>query len=659
MADKDKAPENPFRDQRPTGPIDPSLNILREESSSKSPRELELQIQKLNQLKDALRTTSKEYAQAEAAIKKYTAALVKTRTEKSQLTNAAQKLISTIGTGGTAGTFTKFTDVTANLGTSINKTTGFMQVFGAQTTMTTGAFAGWVAAIQLGVVLLGKYLDFQDKAQKRQGELQRAFGSTNVSIGESFKAAASGWSVAGKTGEETAEQLNYIARQARGTLMTELMSGKKRMGMTPFERMIALTAGVSKKVPEYVEMLTTAFGVRGAKDLEENLTKVLSIAVKSGAPIDMMADMIFKLGQQYVFLGGSAEDAASAMMMVKDAIGKTKLPPALAQRFMQVGMEEQMTAGGLQGRFLTTTFASRLFGTFPQELQNVLNNAASKMGYTGFQTMPFMRRAELMGTLPPPLYLETKRAELNFARNIAQTQGEPVATAITQQLTGMEFKQFDDLIRKVDEGRVSQDEAVKELEASKTTSDKATQATNELLGYAKTVAEQDKEFYSDLKEALKNLQAGFITFTDALLYGEKGFRLTEENAKNVTGAFEETVREHALTGKPLTQEEVNAMVEGAGPRLKAAYVLLENKKFEMAHTALGAGAFKTEHIPFGLPVTKSTEQFIVPEKTSFTPVPGVTYEVSLILKQAKNPAASGTPSEGTQNLPGESSYKIR
>lgn len=658
MADKD--PENPFKDKRPTGPVDPSLNILRDDPS-RNPRELEQQIQKLNQLKDVLRTTSKEYSQAEAAVKKYTASLVKARTEKSQLTNAAQKLISSMGTGGTAGVFTKFTDTTANLGASVDKTTGFMKVFGSQTSMTTGAFAGWLTAIQLGVVLLGKYLDFQDKAQKRQGELQRAFGSTNVSIGESFKAASSGWSIAGKTGAEAAEQLNYIARQARGTLMTELMTGKGMGGMTGFERIIALTAGISKKTPEYVEMLTTTFGIRKGKDLEENLLKPLTIAAKSGAPIDMMMDMIYKLGEQYVFLGGSAKDAASAMTMVGDAIGKTKLPPALAQRFMQVGMEEQMTAGGLQGRFLTTTFASRLFGTFPQELQNALNNASTKMGYTGFQTMPFMRKAELMGNLSPETYLEVKRAGLSVARNIARTQGEPAATAITQQLTGLEFKQFDDLIRKVDEGKIDQKDAMKQLvDASKTSPEKMTQAMNELLGQAKTVADLNKEFYSDLKAGLKNLQAGFITLADAILYGEVGFRLTDQNAQNITGAFEETVRESALAGKPLTQEEVNAMVESAGPRLKAAYTLLERKKFEAAHVGMAGASFKTEHMTFGLPsTTADLSKFVTPEKVSFTPVPGATYEVSLQLKANENPAVTRKSSEGTQNLPGQSSYRVR
>jgi len=646
----EELPKNPFKDERPGGPVDPSLNILRTDlSKSKDVRELEQQIQKLNQLKDVLRTTSKEFQLAESTIKKYNAALVKLRTEKSQLTNATQKLISTIGSGGAGGVFTKFTDTVTEMSTSVDKTTGFMKVFGAQTSMTAGAFAGWLTGIQVGLVLLGKYLDFQDKAQKRQGELQRAFGSTNVSIGESFKAASAGWSIAGKTGAEAAEQLNYVARQARGTLMTELMGGERKLGMTGLEQLIALTAGVSKKTPEYVETLTTAFGVRGAKELEDTLTKIYTIALKSGAPIDMMADMIFKLGEQYIFLGGSAESATNAMIEVSDAIGRTKLPPALAQRFMQIGMEEQMTAGGLQGRFLTTTFASRMFGTFPQELQNTLNNAASKLGYTGFQSMPFMRRAELMGNLPPETYLETKRGELAFARNIAKTQGEPVATAITQQLSGMEFKQLDDLFRKLDEGQATQAETVKQFtDSAKSAPEKMVMAQNELLGQAKDVAKQQQEFYSDLLAGVKNLQSGFITLADALIYGEKGFRMTREHAENITGAFEETIKEAEMgKGAPLTGEEVSAMLT---PRIKAAYVYKEYLKTQEQEVTNLLG--QKSMVPTSLHPMPLSE-FIAPETIEIDPKGKASYIVELTLRESKrNPATTGKSSGGTQ-----SSYK--
>ena len=366
----------------------------------------------------------------------------------------------------------------------------------------------------------------------------------------------------------------------------------------------------------------------------------------------MLTDLVFNLGKQYALLGGNIDDALASTVNFADAIGKARLAPELAHSFTQLGLQEQATAGGLQGRFMTAAFIDRMWNKIPQ-LQEGLNNASTKMGFAGgWKTMPFMKKTELLGQTGD--YLLYKRAQFEFLKDIASTRGEPVATAIAKDITGMEYKQLDTIFTKLDSNLIDREKGATELRnLEKTDQDRFKDALADFTSQTKSIALQQQEFYSELMGTLKTLQGGFMDAADAMIYGEKGFRMTTENAQNIQTRLGEKIREKELiTGRALTQAEIQEMVSN---REKAALITLDMLK----KTELESYRFDPEtHQRIGRKGVVPLGEYIPPESLT---LPGgkASYTIQMTLIEAtEHPATTGKPSTGTQNTPGQSLYKL-
>ncbi len=459
----------------------------------------------LSKQQKSLQKLRKEYAEQSKKVLELTKRTKALRIEKTQLTRVMEQLTSKFG--GSASAITKFTGGLKDSIFSTDNATGNMKVLGQEISITAGKFAGYAVAIQLAIAATVAFLEWVDKAEIKQGKLQRALGSTGVSIGASMRAQASGYKVAGEAGAKAAEDLaNRIAKARRG-LFDKFGVGTGGEG---FERLTKLTAGMSEQVPQWLTTLTETFamgaGPKGDDQILTTLEHIGQIANASNVDVDLFGNMIFDLAKEFVALGVDIEDATDAMTVFVDEMGKSTITPAVSMAIARNVFQQQKTAGGLQGRLMTAAFSAQVFDTLGEDVQGMLNTTAAEL--TGnkqatWQSLDVAQQAESLRTMDPGPYVEIQRGLYGWLKQ----QGELVAMKTSQQVLGVGWSTAKLFFEKEEAGLAPKDAAEKLRGEQKAGTDKFTTAVDDFNRYVTAAAENQKEFTAGMHEVIETWQA--------------------------------------------------------------------------------------------------------------------------------------------------------
>ena len=477
------------------------LGKLAKEISEKSAPTTKAQLKQLQRLKQA-------YAQQAKVVKEFTKQIKALRKEKTHLTKVAERLTSKFG--GSAASITRFTSGLKDAVFAVDKGSQKMKILGSQTGITSGKFAGYAAGVQLAVAATIAFLDWMDKLEKKQGTLQRELGKTALSIGAAPRIAAKGWGIAGKAGEEAAKELTNVIAQSRKGLWEDLAGEKgEKAGM---DKLITMTAGMSRMAPQWARTLSETFAETSGQGMVDAIMKIGVVANAANVPVDQFGNMVFDLAKEFVHLGIDVGDATAAIGVFIDEMGEGAIKPAVGLAVMRNIIQQQTTAAGLQGRFMTAAFASQNFDALDVNTQNLLNERAreiTKDSSATWASLGIGQQATTLKSLDPGQYAQVMQGLYEFLK----TMPEIISTAIAPQIIGQEMATAREFWGKLEPGvDIGEEYAKKVMEPT----DKFKSAVDVFEETIKENARLQQEFYSDLMKTLGLAKAGFSeTFAKA------------------------------------------------------------------------------------------------------------------------------------------------
>lgn len=456
-----------------------------------------------------LKSLRREYAKQAKEVDDLTKQVKALRSEKTHLTKVAEQLTSKFG--GSAASVTRFTGELKNAVFTVDEGSQKMKAFGMQTGMTASKFGAYSAGITLAIAATIKFLDWADKVEKQQGQLQRALGKTAVSMGAAQRISAKGWGIAGGAGKEAAEQLTGTLAQARKGLWKDLAgTGGEKAGV---ETLITMTAGMSKRVPQWVKALSETFAETSGQEMIDTIMKIGIVSKAADVPVDQFGNMIFDLAKEFVALGVDVADTTEAVGMFIDEMGKGAMTPAVGMAVTRNIMQQQLTAGGLQGRFMTAAFAGSEFENLGEGTQKLLNTRTQEKYGSTYKSTNMMQRAELLGSLDIADYARVMKGIYGFLK----TQGEVKAMAVAPSIAGgLEWSTLKEFFENLGEGEDIGEKFAKKLqEGHKMPEDTFRTAVDDFGKYIKENAALQQEFYAGLMEDL-----GLVEATAADVYSD-------------------------------------------------------------------------------------------------------------------------------------------
>lgn len=412
-------------------------------ASSRDVKKLQQYVRALKTLQKGLKKESDQYKALEKDAKRLEITISRLVKSKTQLAKVADTLTTKLGRSGAGGSITQFGTTAVNATTSVNQLNGSMNILGKSTSMSAGSFAGWVSAIQLAITVVVRLADEIDKAQIKQANLQRVFGAGNISIRESFQAMTQGWRTAGKAGAEAAPKLNEALRAARGNLMGEIGG----VGGGGFQKLLQYQIGIDPQATEKIRDLVEIFNIRTGDNLMSQLDHLYDIVVKSGLPMERYGNLIFELGKQFADVGITIQDTAGALGSFEEATVKGYMTMGLAMKMGRLAMNQQLTAGGFQGRVLTAVFAQDMWSKVDKDTRGELDRAASK-AYgkgVGFKDIDAYEASNLLSNLEsvsPGLYTRAMEGSFHKLMQIEKESGWGAAEQTAQAIGIPQWREF-------------------------------------------------------------------------------------------------------------------------------------------------------------------------------------------------------------------------
>lgn len=410
-----------------------------------------LKLEQANKLNDKqLKLTGVQTRNLDALNRKYLD-LVKSQ---STLGKAMSYLSTKMGGGsGVTGAATRFGQAIPGIISTVDEASGMMKILGMNTEITAGAFASWAAIIPVVIGAAAAFLEFQDTAQKRQGELIKAFGSvSSVSIAAPYRAAAAGLEIAGTSGQEAAEKMLtslYKMRGVRGSEIKNAFNLETDGGEAAFQDLVALTAGFSDKVPAWMEALRHTFGMNNGMKMLNVIKRLGTMTHASTADMEDLAASVINLAESFVTVGINVDDATKIMSNFADAIGSQGLAKPIALNYAQTSLQQFTTGAGVDKMMIAAIYAGKEFEKLPKRLQTDLNAQAVKQFGEGsdFRNLKMLERLRVLEQdKSGDLYSRARLGVLYFLRDIEQRYGRPMAKKGSPILTGQEYVGIEPII---------------------------------------------------------------------------------------------------------------------------------------------------------------------------------------------------------------------
>lgn len=225
----------------------------------------------------------------------------------------------------------------------------------------------------LGVAVGGmdQFLREIDKLERKQSDLNRAFGIGAISISNYYEQLVTATGMGGKAARTAAEDIIKTLREQRIGTEQEINE------MVPL--FIKYSLGISRSFPRDVVYMHEQLGMT----MNETADAYETIAFNAAAariPLDLYKNSIFSLTVELRQYGFSTRDAMSLMNLFTDDIKKGTLTMREAQSAARTLAQAQFTAGGLGFRVKMGMFLRRAAeaGALPENLQRNLETATQR-----------------------------------------------------------------------------------------------------------------------------------------------------------------------------------------------------------------------------------------------------------------------------------------
>ena len=478
-------------------------------------------IEKANKLDTSrLKLTGRQYQE----IAKLEKQLVTMNKAQGAFGSVASALATKIGgSGGVTGSITRFTGGLSGLASKVNESTGTMRFMGIQTAITAGKFLSFVGAVQTGMGAIVQFMEVQDAAQKKQGQLIKAFGSVSgVSIAAPYQAASVGLKAAGEVGAEAAEKLQMALIQMRGVEGEEIYSrfdpGKSE-GQANLRDLTAMQIGVDSKTIDRMVKLRNIFGMKDGDKMFRTLQMISGMAVKSGANIEMLNDIVMSLGESFAGVGVTVDDARSVMSQFADAIGRGGLSTIAAQATAHQTLQQFTTGAGVEKMFIAAHFASEKFTDLDPGLRDLLTTKSTQLfgkkdgPEVDFTGLDAIQQMSVFDSIGPKGFGQVREGLLLFMKDFEKAGELFIAKAISLELTGQEYLEIRDAY---DKSRMAEkpaeefDKLVNKLDAGKGTKedvDLYNRTVKDFQNYYITVSDLQKEWFTGMMVLWNDIQA--------------------------------------------------------------------------------------------------------------------------------------------------------
>ena len=307
----------------------------------------------------------------------------------------------------------------------------------------------------------------------------------------------------------------------------------------------------------------------------DSMMKIGLVAYQANVPVDQFGNMVFDLAKEFVHLGVDVDDATAAIGVFVDEMGEGAIKPAVGLAAMRNIIQQQTTAAGLQGRFMTAAFSSQNFGSLDVNTQSVLNKRAkeiTKDSNATWQSLDIGQQATTLKSLDTGQYAQVMRGLYEFLK----TMPELIQTAIAPQVIGMEMTTAKEFWGNLKIGEDVGEKLAKKMEtpvqAFKSAADQFTESIKEN-------ARLQQEFYSGLMEQLGMGKAAFADVYDksrkggmpiveavTRAYGTAAINQQQREAKEAAVKLEELRSKSSLTlreqGEVERQEAIIKVAEG-------------------------------------------------------------------------------------------------
>lgn len=225
----------------------------------------------------------------------------------------------------------------------------------------------------LGVAAGGmdQFLREIDRLERKQSELNRAFGIGAISISNYYEQLVTATGMGGKAARTAAEDIIKTLREQRIGTEQEINE------MVPL--FIKYSLGISQSFPRDAVYMHEQLGMT----MDETADSYETIAFNAAAariPLDLYKNSIFSLTAELRQYGFSTRDAMSLMNLFTDDIKKGTLTMREAQSAARTLAQAQLTAGGLGFRVRAGMFLGRAAeeGTMPAGLLRNLETATQR-----------------------------------------------------------------------------------------------------------------------------------------------------------------------------------------------------------------------------------------------------------------------------------------
>ena len=190
------------------------------------------------------------------------------------------------------------------------------------------------------------------------------------------------------------------------------------------------------------------------------LDHLYDTVVKSGLPMERYGELIFSLGKEFADVGIDVMDAAGALGSFEEATTKGYMTMGLAMKMGRLAMNQQLTAGGFQGRVLTAAFAQDMWSKVDKDTRGELDRAAAKTygKGVGFRDIDAYEASNLLANLEsvsPGLYVKAMEGSFRKLMEIEKESGWGAAEQTAQAIGIPQWREFRKIGPTLAEGAVS------------------------------------------------------------------------------------------------------------------------------------------------------------------------------------------------------------
>lgn len=310
-----------------------------------------------------------------------------------------------------------------------------MRLFQRATGRSTEELRMFASRIGSAVMIGGSFLSVIDTIEKKQGQLQRAYGITNVSMKEYHETLASMARMGGTAAVEAARQMIDVlaAQRSNGEL-----TGEKFRELT--ETYTKFTLALSQNFPQDFIRMQQELGMT-TEDVTAEYEQLGYQAAQARVPFEQYKNTVFDTTSRLVQYGTTVGDVRGAFNLFIDDVSKRTITLGEAANAINKIIDVQQTAAGLQKRAVLAKYVSENWEEIDEALRARLDKMSREEyeGVQGFQELTTVQRQYVLGRVEPETYARAETAVFDI---LEKRFGKAIMQVISPQLFTGQAREF-------------------------------------------------------------------------------------------------------------------------------------------------------------------------------------------------------------------------